>query len=78
VAGADAKACLFSVRVFAPDNSERTYLAATKYVTDRVLHHSVPLACNEPAGKWKIVVRDLAGGGEATTTVEVGAAESNK
>ena len=77
--GADAKVCLFSLRLFAPDNAERACLAATRYVTDGTLRHTVPLAFNEPAGTWKLTVRDLANGGAATVNVEVSAAaEDNK
>jgi len=76
---AGEKVCLFSLRLFAPDHTERAYLASTKYVTGGELHYAVPLALNEPPGAWKIQVRDLANGGVATASVEVSpAVESNR
>lgn len=65
------QASLFSVRLFAPDGSEKPYHALTKYAPDGALLHAVPLALNEPAGAWTVAVRDLTNGGSAVAVVEV-------
>jgi hypothetical protein len=62
---------VISVRVFAPDGTERRYHAATAYAADGTLNHTVPLALNEPAGTWKIVARDLTNGGMAAANLSV-------
>jgi hypothetical protein len=73
--GATPQARVLSVRVFAPDGTERPYHAITKYVVDGTLQHAVPLALNEPTGVWKVAVRDLANGGSAEARVEAMAAK---
>ena len=65
------QACLFSVRLFAPDGSERPYHSLTKFAADGALLHAVPLALNEPPGTWRIVVRDAYNGGAAEAQVQV-------
>jgi hypothetical protein len=62
---------VISVRVFAPDGTERRYHAVTRYAGDGTLTHTVPLAMNEPAGTWKILARDLTGCGMATANLSV-------
>jgi hypothetical protein len=73
--GGAPQARVLSVRLFAPDGTERPYHAITKYVADGAMQHVVPLALNEPTGVWRIVVRDLANGGTAEARVQVMAAK---
>ncbi|HYG75350.1 MAG TPA: beta-galactosidase [Planctomycetota bacterium] len=64
-------AALFAIRLFAPDGSERGYHAITRFCADGVLSLQIPLALSEPPGTWKIIVRDLGQGTEASATVEI-------
>jgi len=64
-------ATLYSIHLTAPDGSERPWLNATKSSPDGALNHAIPFALNDPAGAWKISVRDLAQGSETSVSVEI-------
>ncbi|MBT4484785.1 MAG: hypothetical protein HOC71_14030 [Candidatus Latescibacteria bacterium] len=50
------------LRVTGPDGEERSYLTGTYDVIDGRLEGTLPIASNEPHGRWSMHVRDIASG----------------
>jgi hypothetical protein len=71
IAASAPGAALYSIHVTAPDGSERPWLNATKASADGALSHAIPFALNDPPGLWKISVRDLVQGSEASVNLEL-------
>jgi hypothetical protein len=69
--GSDRQKQLVRLTVFRPDGSEYADYARNLYLGEKGFTGEFRLALNDPAGAWKIVVRDLCSGAQSVTTFTV-------
>jgi hypothetical protein len=68
---AGSEACLFRVQLSGPNGFERACYANFSFAANGSLNHRVPMAFNDPAGKWQINVVDLLHGAESSANFEL-------
>lgn len=66
---------LYHCRVLTPDEVELAHYAVSQYAADGKAALSVPIALNDPAGTWTIVIRDWLSGAEQKVKLEVKSAQ---
>jgi len=73
--GADQAARVYGVRVLGPDGVEREHYSGAWHAPEGKLTVHIPLALNDPVGRWTLLVRDVVTGLESKIVVKVNATE---